>query len=94
MNFGADWGDDGLDWGDVKNLGINLGFDLAGVVPIIGDTLGTGSKIIKGAARLAPIAMTALSGIQGVKNFNGMMTSWGKLLDSKEDNTIMTVQDW
>lgn len=90
-NFGADIADDGLQWRDLGNLGINVGFDLLGAIPIFGDTLGTGTKIIRNAAKWAPRVMTALAAYQGVANFDGMMESWGKLLDK---NAKMTVQDY
>ena len=92
-NFGADIADDGFDWGDVKNLGINIGFDLLGAVPIIGDYFGTGSKIIRTAAKWAPRAMATLAGLQGVANLDGMMGSWKKLTSGDADSK-MTVQDW
>lgn len=90
-NFGADWAEDGLDWGDVKNLGINVGFDLLGAIPVFGDAVGTGSKITKNLIKWAPRVMTGLAAFQGVKNFDGMMESWGKLTTKGEK---MTVQDW
>ena len=90
-NFGADWAEDGLDWGDVKNLGINVGFDLLGAIPIFGDAVGTGSKITKHLIKWAPRMMAGLAAFQGVRNFDGMMESWGKLTTKGEK---MTVQDW
>ena len=90
-NFGADWAEDGLDWGDVKNLGINVGFDLLGAIPIFGDAVGTGRKIMKQLVTWAPRVMAGLAAFHGVKNFDGMMESWGKLTTKGEK---MTVQDW
>lgn len=90
-NFGADWAEDGLDWGDVKNLGINIGFDLLGAIPVFGDAVGTGGKITKQLIKWAPRVMTGLAAFQGVQNFDGMMESWGKLTTKGEK---MTVQDW
>lgn len=90
-NFGADWAEDGLDWGDVKNLGINVGFDLLGAIPVFGDAVGTGSKITKHLIKWAPRMMAGLAAFQGVRNFDGMMESWGKLTTKGEK---MTVQDW
>lgn len=93
LNFGADWGDDGLDWGDVKNLGINLGLDLVSLVPVIGDTVGTGSKVIRTAVKWAPRMLAGLAAMHGVANLDGMMTSWKKIT-SGDALTKMTVQDW
>lgn len=93
LNFGADIADDGFQWEDVKNLGINVGFDLLGAIPIFGDAVGTGTKITRKLIKFAPRVMTALAAYQGVKNFGGMMDSWQKML-SGDENAKMTVQDW
>lgn len=92
-NFGADIADDGFQWEDVKNLGINIGFDLLGAIPILGDALGTGSKIARTAIKWAPRAMAGLAAFQGVANFDGMMGSWQKLTSGDKEQK-MTVQDW
>lgn len=92
-NFGADIADDGFQWSDVGNLGINIGFDLLGAIPIFGDVLGTGSKITKNLLKWAPRAMAGLAAYQGVANFDGMMSSWGKLTSGDKDQKL-TVQDW
>ena len=92
-NLGADIADDGFQWEDVKNLGINLGFDLLGAIPIFGDAFGTGAKITKNLVKWAPRAMAGLAAYQGVANFDGMMGSWGKLTSGDKDQK-MTVQDW
>lgn len=93
VNFGADIADDGFQWSDVKNLGINVGFDLLGAIPLFGDALGTGTKITRQLLKWAPRAMAGLAAFQGVKNFDGMMESWGKLTSGDKDQK-MTVQDW
>lgn len=92
-NFGADIADDGFQWSDVKNLGINLGFDLLGAIPIFGDAVGTGGKIIKNLAKWTPRIMASLAAFQGVKNFDGMMESWSKFASGDADKKL-TVQDW
>ena len=92
-NLGADIADDGFQWEDVKNFGINLGFDLLGAIPIFGDALGTGAKITKNLVKFAPRAMAIFAGYQGVKNMGGIMESWGKLTSGDEDQKL-TVQDW
>ena len=92
-NFGADIADDGFQWEDVKNLGINVGFDLLGAIPIFGDAVGTGTKITRNLIKWAPRMMGILAGYQGVKNFGGMMESWQKMVSNDED-AKMTVQDW
>jgi hypothetical protein len=65
-NFGADMMDDGIDWGDVKNLGINVGFDLLGAIPIIGDAVGTGSKVARNVIKWVPRLMALVAAKQGV----------------------------
>ena len=92
-NFGADIADDGFQWSDVKNLGINLGFDLLGAIPIFGDAVGTGGKIIKNLSKWTPRIMASLAAFQGVKNFDGMMESWSKFASGDADKKL-TVQDW
>lgn len=92
-NFVADWADDGLDWGDVKNLGINLGLDLVSLVPVVGDAVGVGGKVIRTAVKWAPRMLAGLAAMHGVANLDGMMTSWKKIT-SGDALTKMTVQDW
>ena len=92
-NFGADLADDGFQWQDVKNLGINVGFDLLGAIPIFGDALGTGAKITKNLVKWAPRIMAGMATFQGVQNFDGMMGSWGKLTSGDKEQKL-TVQDW
>lgn len=92
-NLGADIADDGFQWEDVKNFGINLGFDLLGAIPIFGDAFGTGAKITKNLIKFAPRAMAIFAGYQGVANMGGIMDSWGKLTSGDEKQKL-TVQDW
>lgn len=92
-NFGADIADDGFQWQDVKNLGINVGFDLLGAIPVFGDALGTGAKITKNLVKWAPRIMAGMAAFQGVRNFDGMMSSWGKLTSGDKEQKL-TVQDW
>lgn len=92
-NFGADIADDGFQWEDVKNLGINAGFDLLGAIPLFGDAVGTGTKITRNLVKWAPRVMGLLAGYQGVANFDGMMDSWGKFTSGDKDQKL-TVQDW
>lgn len=92
-NFGADVMDDGFQWEDVKNLGINAGFDLLGAIPLFGDAVGTGSKITRNLVKWAPRVMAGLATYQGVSNFDGMMDSWSKFTSGDKDQKL-TVQDW
>lgn len=92
-NFGADIADDGFQWSDVKNLGINVGFDLLGAIPLFGDALGTGTKITRQLVKWAPRVMAGLAAYQGVANFDGIMNSFGKFMSGDKDQKL-TVQDW
>ena len=92
-NLGADIADDGFQWEDVKNFGINLGFDLLGAIPIFGDAFGTGAKITKNLVKFAPRAMAIFAGYQGIANMGGIMDSWSKLTSGDEKQKL-TVQDW
>lgn len=93
LEFAAGIKQDGLDWGDVGNFGVNLGLDVLGLVPIFGDTIGTGSKIVKTLANYAPKAMAAVAGIQGLTNADQITESWKKTL-SNDALTNLTVQDY
>jgi hypothetical protein len=64
-----------------------------GAIPIFGDIVGTGSKIVKNLAKWTPRVMAALAGFQGIKNFDGMMESWSKFASGDADQKL-TVQDW
>lgn len=92
-NLYADVKDDGFQWGDVWNFAKNVGLDLVGAIPVFGDAVGTGSKVIKNAASLAPKALAILGNLSGVANLGGIMESWSKLL-SDDSKQKLTVQDW
>lgn len=92
-NFGADWADDGLDFGDVKNLGIGLGLDLLGAIPIFGDAVGTGTKITRNLIKFVPRVMASIAGMQGLANSGEILESLGKLTSGDKDQKL-TVQDW
>ena len=92
-NFGADIADDGFQWGDVGNLLVNVGLDVVGWVPVVGDSLGTGTKLVRKLVKFAPKVMAGIAAIQGVSNLDGMTASWKKLT-SGDALQKMTVQDW
>lgn len=57
--FGADWAGDGLDWGDVGRLGMNLGMDALSLIPA-----GKALKATKALGKIRksiPLIMTALN---------------------------------
>lgn len=57
--FGADWASDGLDWGDVGRLGMNLGMDALSLIPI-GKTLKA-TKALGKIRKSIPLIMTAVN---------------------------------
>lgn len=88
--FGADWAEDGLDWGDVKNLGANLGLDVLGLIPG-GGAASKGVKIAKTLGKYASRAMAAVAAYQGLSNSNNIIASINKMTT---DPTNLTVDDW
>lgn len=85
-NFGADWAEDGLQWGDVGNLAMNLGLDTVGLVPGLGSG-AKGSKILKTAGKYIPRALTALA----AWNYTGpAIESMNKAVKGEK----LTVDDW
>lgn len=91
VNFGADVADDGFQLKDLGNLGINVGLDLLGAIPLFGDVVGTGTKIIRNLAKWTPRILAGLAGIQGVANMGEIMNSVSKIGNKDEK---LTVQDW
>lgn len=57
--FGADWASDGLDWGDVGRLGMNLGMDALSLIPI-GKTWKA-TKALGKIRKSIPLIMTAVN---------------------------------
>lgn len=92
-NFGADIADDGFQWGDVGNLLVNVGLDVVGWIPVVGDAVGTGTKLVRKLVKFAPRVLAGIAAIQGVSNLDGMTASWKKLT-SGDALQKMTVQDW
>lgn len=88
--FGADWAEDGLDWGDVKNLGANLGLDILGLIPG-GGAASKGVKIAKTLGKYASRAMAAVAAYQGLSNSDNIIQSINKMTT---DPTNLTVDDW
>lgn len=86
-NFGADVAEDGLDWGDVKNLGIGLGADAVGLVPGLGAS-GKIAKIGKTLMKYAPIAMAFFQ----AQNMPGAFNAIKK--GSTQGFDKLTVDDW
>lgn len=89
-NFIADAMDDQVSAGDMwKNLGINVGFDLAGIIPV-GGAASKFAKITRSIANLAPKAIATISTIGGLANAGTYIDSWKKM----GNNEKMTAEDW
>ena len=87
--FFADAFEDGLDWGDVGNLGTNLGMDILGLIPA-GGSASKGAKIAKNLARYATRAIAAIGAMKTISNGPQIIDSFKKLSTPTE----LTVDDW
>lgn len=81
---------DGFQGRDAWNFVKNLGMDALGLVPIVGDSLGTLGKVKKGLVQFAPKIIGTLGMIQGVANAPQIIDSFSKILDERD----MTTADW
>lgn len=96
VNFGADLADDAVSLGDAwKNLGLNLGMDLMGLIP----GGGAASKLGKIVKTIKPYAsaMIALPGIASMlANSPEIAKSWGKIFDGdpEDGGSKVTYQDY
>lgn len=96
VNFGADLADDAVSASDAwKNLGMNLGMDLMGLIP----GGGAASKLGKIVKTIKPYAsaMIALPGIASMlANSPEIAKSWGKIFDGdpEDGGSKMTYQDY
>lgn len=83
-NFGADWGQDGLDRGDVGRLAMNLGLDTVGLIPGLG-AAAKGSKVVKSLIKWTPRLLSAAAAI----NYTGPgIESARKLVTNPKDLSV------
>ena len=83
-NFGADWGQDGLDWGDAGRLAMNLGLDTVGLIPGLG-AAAKGSKVVKSLIKWTPRLLSAAAAI----NYTGPgIESARKLVTNPKDLSV------
>jgi hypothetical protein len=83
--------DDGVSgWQAFKNFGINLGMDIAGLIPGGGFASKT-AKILRSVGKIIPKVALALGTMSAFNNKEGIMNSLNKAIESPSD---MTVQDW
>ena len=96
LNFITDLGDDAVSTSDAwKNLGMNLGMDLMGLIP----GGGAASKLGKIVKTLKPYAATfmTLPGVASMlANSPEIAESWGKMFDGdpEDGGSKMTYQDY
>lgn len=88
--FAADAMEDGLDWGDAKNLGMNLGMDFLGMIPAGGASSKT-AKIAKNLGKWAPRIIAAIGTMNTLQNGEAIIGSFGKLTS---EPSKLTVDDW
>ena len=87
--FFADAFEDGLDSGDFKNLGLNLGMDVLGLIPG-GGSASKGVKIAKNLAKYASRITATIGAMTTLANGQQIINSFKKLNTPSE----LTVDDW
>lgn len=83
--FGADVARDGLDWGDVGNLALNLGLDAATLLPVIGTSAKAAkmAKALKKSKAVANAVKWATRGVSFGSAASGLATAWNNIQDGK-----------
>lgn len=83
--FGADIARDGLDWGDVGNLALNLGLDAATLLPVIGTSAKAAkmAKALKKSKAVANAVKWATRGVSFGSATSGLATAWSNIQDGK-----------
>lgn len=90
VDFINDISRDGFQGKDALNYIKNLGMDALGMLPVIGDSLGTLGKVKKGLFQLAPKIIGYFGMAQGIANSPQIIDSFKKIVDDRE----MTTADW
>lgn len=87
-DFGADLFSDDVSFGQsLKGLAGNVGMDLLGIIPGIGDSVGTMGKIRKTLVHYAPRIIGYLGTYSSLQNTPQIIDSFQKLIDDKDDIT-------
>lgn len=88
---------DGVGFGTaIGNFGANLGLSAIGLIPVIGDAAGSGTKVVKSLVKLAPKVtkyLTAAGLLAGVANSGEIIHSFSKIGKDGPENE-MNMQDW
>lgn len=80
--FGADVARDGLDWGDIGNLVLNLGLDAATLLPWVG-TGAKATKIAKALKKSGAVAKAVGAAVSGGSALEGLKVAWDNIQDGK-----------
>lgn len=96
-NFSADLADGYSGLEATGNLLANLGLSALGTIPIVGDALGNGTKIVRTISKFAPkiskwipIAMIGAAGYGSYLNRESLMSTWSKLGKDGAENDLTT----
>lgn len=88
---------EGQGWGNaLGSFAGNLGLSAIGLVPVLGDAAGSGSKVVKGLIKLAPKVNKILLGsgiLIGLSNADEIIKSFSKIGKDGPENE-MNMQDW
>lgn len=91
LNLYADIRDKGVSgWQTLKNLGLNLGMDIVGLIPG-GGAASKGAKVLKSIGKIIPKVMLTLSATSAFANREEIMASLQKATSNPKD---MNVGDW
>jgi hypothetical protein len=91
FNTYADFNDESLTTGDrLKRTGINLGFDVLGMIPYFGST-ASGWKVAKNLAHVANKIAAVFGTYKGIENSPQIAAAFKKLATAPSD---LTVEDW
>jgi hypothetical protein len=90
-NLYADIRDKGVSgWQAVKNLGLNLGMDIVGLIPG-GGAASKGAKVLKSIGKIVPKVALAVSSMSAFANREEILASLQKATSNPKD---MNVGDW
>lgn len=96
-NFGTDLSRGKGVWDATKELGTNLAFDAISIIPVFGDAVGSGGKVVKKLAKWAPKILTALSTGRMIAGlgpaYDGIKASLEKIGKEGKENEL-TSQDF
>lgn len=83
-------------WNSMGNFAGNVGLSAIGLIPVIGDAAGSGTKVVKSLIKLAPKVNKILLGsgiLAGLSNADEIIKSFSKIGKDGPENE-MNMQDW